>query len=98
MSSIINRIKGRFSAPKYVFGRWSNDEKFKKKQLKIDYANEDHCFCDEYLKKKLKEHNDKTRTMKAPPSTNKIVASIYFPNEGSFMLWEMDNLIYCEEK
>ena len=54
MSSIINRIKSRFSAPKYVFGRWSNDEKFKKKQLKIDYANEDHCFCDEYLKKKTK--------------------------------------------
>ena len=28
------------------------------KKLKVDYANEDHYFCDEYLQKKIKEQNN----------------------------------------
>lgn len=59
---MIKQFKNRFGTPKYFFGRWSNNESFIKKTIKIDYANEDHCFCDEYLKKKIEEQNNKKNT------------------------------------
>lgn len=57
-SRITNSIKGRFSVPVPLVGRWSNDEDFTKKNTKIDLANEDNCFCHEYITEKSKKNID----------------------------------------
>lgn len=60
LTKIIASVKQRFAPPVITLGRWGNDEKFSRKQRKVDLANEDHCSCDEYIKKKQKETvNDK---------------------------------------
>ena len=61
-SRITNSIKSRFSVPVPLVGRWSNDEDFTKKKTKIDLANEDHCFCDEYITEKSKKIIDENKT------------------------------------
>ena len=61
-SRITNSIKKRFSVPVPLVGRWSNDEDFSKKKTKIDLANEDHCFCDEYITGKSKKNIDENKT------------------------------------
>lgn len=77
---LISNIKSRLAPPSYVFGRWANDETFSKKKLKIDYANEDHCFCDDYLQNKLKEQNQ-------PNFKTQFLAS-----RQNFVMWELDKL------
>ena len=62
LSRITNSIKSRFSVPVPLVGRWSNDEDFSKKKTKIDLANEDLCFCDEYITEKSKKNIDENKT------------------------------------
>lgn len=59
LNTFVKQFKNRFGVPKYIFGRWSNNESFTTKKIKVDYANEDHCFCDDYLKNKIKENEKK---------------------------------------
>lgn len=77
---LISSIKSRLAPPSYVIGRWANDETFSKKKLKVDYANEDHCFCDDYLQNKLKEQNQPNFKPQ------------YFANRQNFVMWELDKL------
>lgn len=79
---VFSKIKSRFSAPVYVFGRWANDETFNKKKLKVDYANEDHCFCDDYLQNKIRERDEKK-------NKNSPHKPVYFASKKDFTLWEM---------
>jgi len=81
---LFSKIKNRFAPPKYVLGRWGNDEAFNKKKLKVDYANEDHCFCDEYLQKKIKEQNNK-------PNNKTPIQPRYFTGKKDFVMWEMND-------
>jgi hypothetical protein len=40
-------------------GRWKIDYCNKVLNNKIDLSNEDHCFCNKYLEKKLEDKNNK---------------------------------------
>lgn len=81
---LFSKIKSRFGTPSYIFGRWANDETFSKKKLKIDYANEDHCFCDDYLQNKLKEQNKKkNNTPRHQLHT--------FTSKRDFVMWKIHN-------
>ena len=42
-----------------VLGRWGLLYDEKKVVERVDYANEDHCHCSEYLKAKIKERDEK---------------------------------------
>lgn len=53
-STIVSRVRSRFSTPKVMLGRWSNEKCGVKTQTKTDLANEDHCSCDDYLDLKRK--------------------------------------------
>jgi|TARA_B100000035_G_scaffold311203_1_gene320353 hypothetical protein len=65
MNSLVSRItksfKNRFSVPVPILGRWGHEEDFNKKKTKVDLANEDHCFCHEYIKTKSEELNNKKK-------------------------------------
>lgn len=41
-----------------LLGRWNLDYNYNTVKRKVDFANEDHCFCDEYISKKRKKHNN----------------------------------------
>ena len=42
-SNIVSRVRNRFSTPKVILGRWTNEECVIRTQTKTDLANEDHC-------------------------------------------------------
>ena len=42
-------------SPVLSLGRWNLDRCPKKIETKVHFANEDHCFCNEYIQKKLEQ-------------------------------------------
>lgn len=62
MTYIRNILKNIFkqSEDKVLLGRWNIDYCNKKMGSKIDLANEDHCFCSEYMTDKLSKELAKT--------------------------------------
>ena len=60
-SNIVSRVRNRFSTPKVILGRWTNEECVIRTQTKTDLANEDHCSCDDYLESKRKELENRER-------------------------------------
>lgn len=61
IASVISRIKNRFTVPKVILGRWSNEDCIIKTRTKTDFANEDHCSCDDYLRRKRLELQEREK-------------------------------------
>ena len=59
MKYLINFIKKLIIEKPKPLGRWKIDYCNKVLNNKIDLSNEDHCFCNKYLEKKLEDKNNK---------------------------------------